>query len=194
MWRRSWPSLGRYGIAHMIDGAVRTRLADFLPSALQQPGDALSDGERLPRALIELGPTFIKLGQVLSTRIDLVGPDVAADLRELQTNVTGRPRRGRPRDDRGRPGPAGGGGVRGVRLPRRSRPRPSPRRTSRAARRDRGRRQGPARRHPRWWPRTSTSSTRSRPWSRSTTRRSRSTGRAASSSSCAGPSRPELDL
>ena len=76
---------GRYGIAHMIDGAVRTRLADFLPSALQQPGEPMTDGERLREALSRLGPTFIKIGQVLSTRIDLVGPDVAADLRSLQT-------------------------------------------------------------------------------------------------------------
>jgi ubiquinone biosynthesis protein len=38
-------------------------------------------------ALTELGPTFIKLGQVLSTRADLVGPALAQELSELQANT-----------------------------------------------------------------------------------------------------------
>jgi ubiquinone biosynthesis protein len=41
-------------------------------------------GERLARALSELGPSFIKLGQFLSTRADLLGEALAADLSELQ--------------------------------------------------------------------------------------------------------------
>lgn len=45
------------------------------------------DGERLARALVELGPTFIKLGQLLSTRSDLVGERMAADLAELQDKL-----------------------------------------------------------------------------------------------------------
>jgi len=44
-------------------------------------------GQRLARALVELGPSFIKFGQALSTRSDLVGDDVAADLSELQDNL-----------------------------------------------------------------------------------------------------------
>lgn len=79
--------LSHHGIAEMADVSVRTRLGDFMPAAVVARTGSLSDGERLRAALTELGPTFIKLGQVLSTRIDLVGPDVAADLRELQTNV-----------------------------------------------------------------------------------------------------------
>lgn len=76
---------GRYGIAHMADGTVHTRLADFLPHGLQAPGEPMTDGQRLRAALSELGPTFIKIGQILSTRIDLVGPDAAAELKALQT-------------------------------------------------------------------------------------------------------------
>jgi ubiquinone biosynthesis protein len=75
----------RHGIALMADGSVRARLADFLPREEARNGAPMSDGERLRSALSELGPTFIKLGQVLSTRIDLVGPDVAAELKALQT-------------------------------------------------------------------------------------------------------------
>jgi ubiquinone biosynthesis protein len=44
-------------------------------------------GERLAAALVELGPAFIKLGQVLSTRSDLLGAEVAADLAKLQDQL-----------------------------------------------------------------------------------------------------------
>jgi ubiquinone biosynthesis protein len=42
---------------------------------------------RLRSALEELGPTFAKLGQILSTRPDLVPPDVADELAKLQDDV-----------------------------------------------------------------------------------------------------------
>ena len=41
-------------------------------------------GQKLAAALTELGPSFIKLGQFLSTRADLLGEQMAADLSELQ--------------------------------------------------------------------------------------------------------------
>jgi ubiquinone biosynthesis protein len=44
-------------------------------------------GQRLALALAELGPGFIKLGQVLSTRADLVGEAVAGDLTDLQDRL-----------------------------------------------------------------------------------------------------------
>jgi ubiquinone biosynthesis protein len=44
-------------------------------------------GEKLARALTELGPSFIKLGQVLSTRADLLGNAVASDLSALQDRL-----------------------------------------------------------------------------------------------------------
>jgi ubiquinone biosynthesis protein len=44
-------------------------------------------GERLADALVELGPSFIKLGQVLSTRSDLIGDDMARDLALLQDRL-----------------------------------------------------------------------------------------------------------
>jgi ubiquinone biosynthesis protein len=40
--------------------------------------------ERLRMVLQELGPTFIKLGQTLSTRPDLVGEKIAAEFAKLQ--------------------------------------------------------------------------------------------------------------
>ena len=44
-------------------------------------------GERLNLALTEMGTTYIKMGQILSTRADLVGPDIANELRKLQSDV-----------------------------------------------------------------------------------------------------------
>lgn len=43
--------------------------------------------ERVRRALEELGPTFVKLGQVLATRVDLFGPEWIAELGKLQNAV-----------------------------------------------------------------------------------------------------------
>ncbi len=47
----------------------------------------LRPGERLATALSKLGPVFIKLGQMLSTRSDLLGDQVAADLSRLQDRL-----------------------------------------------------------------------------------------------------------
>ena len=44
-------------------------------------------GERLAAALERLGPAFIKLGQALSTRSDLIGDDIANDLGDLRDNL-----------------------------------------------------------------------------------------------------------
>lgn len=52
----------------------------------QQIGD-LSEPVRVRMALTELGTTFIKLGQILSTRADLVGPELAAELANLQSDT-----------------------------------------------------------------------------------------------------------
>ena len=44
-------------------------------------------GERLRRALEELGPISVKFGQILSTRRDLLPPDIADELAKLQDQV-----------------------------------------------------------------------------------------------------------
>ena len=46
---------------------------------------------RIRLALTELGTTFIKLGQILSTRPDLVGPELAAELGHLQSGTPADP-------------------------------------------------------------------------------------------------------
>lgn len=47
----------------------------------------LNRGERLRLALEDLGPIFIKFGQILSTRPDLLPADIALELKQLQDNV-----------------------------------------------------------------------------------------------------------
>jgi ubiquinone biosynthesis protein len=45
-------------------------------------------GRRLREMFDELGPTFVKFGQLLSTRPDVVPPDIVAELRKLQDDVS----------------------------------------------------------------------------------------------------------
>jgi len=50
----------------------------------RRPADPRTPPENLRLALEKLGPTFIKLGQLLSTRADLLSPDYRAELSKLQ--------------------------------------------------------------------------------------------------------------
>ena len=59
-------------------------------------------GQRLAAALTELGPSFIKLGQILSTRADLLGDEITEDLAELQDRLPPFPGAEARRTDRGR--------------------------------------------------------------------------------------------
>ncbi|MES0872901.1 ubiquinone biosynthesis regulatory protein kinase UbiB [Sinimarinibacterium thermocellulolyticum] len=70
---------------------IRRVVARYRLRELLDPGKPARDprprGERLRLALEELGPVFIKFGQALSTRPDLVPPDIAAELAKLQDRV-----------------------------------------------------------------------------------------------------------
>ena len=65
-------------------GGPLLRLARVLR---RRDSGALRPGERLAAALIEMGPSFIKLGQLLATRADLLGDKVAEDLALLQDRL-----------------------------------------------------------------------------------------------------------
>ena len=68
----------------------RNKLTDLLPGQEISPdGDASSErGRRLRETFDELGPTFVKFGQLLSTRPDVVPPDIVVELRKLQDDVS----------------------------------------------------------------------------------------------------------
>ena len=53
-----------------------------------EPDEGSTRGQRLRQMLDELGPTFVKFGQLLSTRPDVVPPDIVFELKGLQDNVT----------------------------------------------------------------------------------------------------------
>lgn len=83
--------LGKYGLADLFGGFDQPWLINRLKSS---DGQVLSDfttPARVRLALTELGTTFIKLGQMLSTRPDLVGGVLAAELAQLQANVPAEP-------------------------------------------------------------------------------------------------------
>src|ERR687885_2458947 len=66
------------------------RLTDLLPwhqKVLPPEGARSQRGLHLREMLDELGPTFVKFGQLLSTRPDIVPPDILAELRALQDDV-----------------------------------------------------------------------------------------------------------
>ena len=87
--------LSRYGFARLADHAAEAGepgMAGRLVNRMADPELAsMSTGQRLRGALSELGTTWIKLGQMLSLRPDLVGPDVAAELAQLQADVPADP-------------------------------------------------------------------------------------------------------
>ncbi|HEV2300162.1 MAG TPA: 2-polyprenylphenol 6-hydroxylase [Stellaceae bacterium] len=57
------------------------------PFARRPRPESARPGQRLAEALNALGPSFIKLGQLLSTRADLIGEEIAADLASLQDHL-----------------------------------------------------------------------------------------------------------
>ena len=78
----------RYGLEDLLLGNVRTRwLAWVVKFSLFWRPLRGTRGERLRLALQALGPIFVKFGQVLSTRRDLLPPDIADELALLQDRV-----------------------------------------------------------------------------------------------------------
>jgi ubiquinone biosynthesis protein len=68
----------------------RHKLTDLLPWGERVDdveGTGSERGRRLRELLDELGPTFVKFGQLLSTRPDVVPPDIVVELRGLQDDV-----------------------------------------------------------------------------------------------------------
>jgi ubiquinone biosynthesis protein len=80
----------RYQLDDLVDGAHLFRPLKLVRPLLPKPRADVRDlprGARLRLALTELGPIFVKAGQVLSTRRDLVPADVADELALLQDQV-----------------------------------------------------------------------------------------------------------
>ncbi|MEE2526724.1 2-polyprenylphenol 6-hydroxylase [Hyphobacterium sp. HN65] len=98
---RTLASLGRLGRAGFMlaryDAIFPREYQDKFPPSLKafaaltrlfsKRGEADNPGERLARALEKLGPTYVKFGQVLATRADVVGERFARGLSRLQDQM-----------------------------------------------------------------------------------------------------------
>ncbi len=83
-----WVTVFRYGLDELALSSFRQRWVRRLVvvMTLGRPLTA-PRGERLRLGLEHLGPIFVKFGQVLSTRRDLLPPDIADELARLQDRV-----------------------------------------------------------------------------------------------------------
>ncbi len=81
----------RHGLDEVVLATHLFRPVRFLkylsPFYWRRRGREVPFGLRLRRALEDLGPIFVKFGQILSTRLDLLPPDVADELVKLQDRV-----------------------------------------------------------------------------------------------------------
>ncbi|RKP58905.1 ubiquinone biosynthesis regulatory protein kinase UbiB [Pararobbsia silviterrae] len=82
-------TIWRYGLDELVLSMFRGRGVRMLLQAITfgRRLDAVPRGVRLRLALESLGPIFVKFGQVLSTRRDLLAPDIAVELAKLQDQV-----------------------------------------------------------------------------------------------------------
>lgn len=80
--------LAKYQFTNVLErtGIIKSVLKFFKSTDIYEELDSTAP-ERLRLAMEDLGTTFIKLAQVLSTRPDLVGKDVADELSKLQDEV-----------------------------------------------------------------------------------------------------------
>jgi ubiquinone biosynthesis protein len=80
----------KYGFADFLKLVHLGQLSEFQARYLNEEGKLLrqkSTAERFRMALEELGPTYVKFGQILSSRRDLVNEEFYNELRKLQEHV-----------------------------------------------------------------------------------------------------------
>lgn len=88
-YRQIVQTLIRHGLGALVSQTTLDKRLRLPPRLFGRPVAApeLTRGQHARLALEELGPAFIKLGQLLSTRPDLIPPDVIQELRQLQDNA-----------------------------------------------------------------------------------------------------------
>lgn len=81
----------QYGFGDIVQrlgmNRVLTEAGKLLKWQSMEETVKLSAYERVRRALEELGPTFIKMGQIMATRVDLFPPGLIAELEKLQSQT-----------------------------------------------------------------------------------------------------------
>ncbi|WP_047396680.1 AarF/ABC1/UbiB kinase family protein [Chitinibacter sp. ZOR0017] len=83
--------LMRHGLGNLVQRLGLAKGIERAGDLLHWPGDheieQLAPAVRVRKALEQLGPTFIKLGQVLATRVDMFEPEWIAEFEKLQSDV-----------------------------------------------------------------------------------------------------------
>jgi ubiquinone biosynthesis protein len=82
--------LSRYRLDEFLEGSRLSRPMSLLRVFAPWTSEEIAGkprGERLRLALNEMGPIYVKFGQIISTRRDLVAPDIADELALLQDRV-----------------------------------------------------------------------------------------------------------
>jgi ubiquinone biosynthesis protein len=90
-WQEIMFVLRRYGLADWFSQLKIDFVRDWFKDEDGVPLSNYTRETRIRMALMDLGPTFIKLGQVLSMRPDLIGSALATELQQLQANVKSDP-------------------------------------------------------------------------------------------------------
>ncbi|WP_292427043.1 AarF/ABC1/UbiB kinase family protein [Methanoregula sp.] len=78
--------LGKYGFGIVLEQAFPGKTRFRLPGTEQAP-DQSTVYERVRLALEELGPTFVKFGQIMSTRTEIFPPELIVQLKKLQDHA-----------------------------------------------------------------------------------------------------------
>jgi len=90
-WKEIVSVLSKYGLAGWLSHFNIDFISDRLKATDGEVLSKLTQEARIRSALTELGPTFIKFGQLLSTRPDVIGPELAKELEELQSRAPADP-------------------------------------------------------------------------------------------------------
>ncbi|MCD6441884.1 MAG: AarF/ABC1/UbiB kinase family protein [Candidatus Marinimicrobia bacterium] len=81
----------KYGFDDVVDAASKDLILrfgeKFIPRLKSDKKASQPSAQRLRNAIEELGPTFIKIGQILSMRPDIIPPEIAYEFQKLQDDV-----------------------------------------------------------------------------------------------------------
>lgn len=80
-------TLVKYGFRSVAEKIGLKRVIPFIPIIKPSTVQVYNSSQRTKMLLEDLGPTFVKLGQVLSTRPDLIGEELSTELSKLQDSV-----------------------------------------------------------------------------------------------------------
>jgi len=80
--------LAVHGFGEVVD---RTGLSSLIPGRARGDEGRMPAGIRLRKVFEDLGPSFVKLGQIMSTRPDLIPEEILVELKKLQDSVPPEP-------------------------------------------------------------------------------------------------------